>query len=493
MNLVLIVFDTLRQDHLGAYGNEWIWTPNFDAFSREAVTFTRCYPESLPTIPFRRSLHTGKRNFPFEDHRGDRSFPDRWPGWNPIPQNQDTLSEILSKNGYRCGLISDTYHLFEPNVNYPRGFDSWIFIRGQEVDRYRSGPDIPDQEIVKHLNDYAKDNQAVIAFLKKYFQNNFDRKTEEDYFPAKVFKEGARWLMDNQDAENIFLVIDSFDPHEPWDPPVYYRRLYDPDDNVVDHIHSPYFFWKGYLTPRELKRLQANYAGEVTMVDRWFGYFMETLRISGHLNDTVVAVISDHGHNLGYDPKDKGLISKQGHPMTRAVADLVMMIRSPSGQGAGTVCDAIVYSHDLSRTLLHLVGIEPEGIDGKNFWPSIIDKSKKIQDHVTIGWSSLITVINDQWWYNANIWGEGSLLYSLKEDPNLVNNVAEKHPKVCEKMLNFAIQDAGGKIPEILGKYKSKATVFKFADEPYETAARWASLLSDKIRAAQKSAKSSSV
>ena len=124
---------------------------------------------------------------------------------------------------------------------------------------------------------------------------------------------------------------------------------------------------------------------------------------------------------------------------------------------------------------------------------AFIDKSMKIQDHVTIGWSSLVTVINDQWWYNANIWGEGSLLYSLKEDPNLVNNVAEKHPKVCEKMLNFAIQDAGGKIPEVLSKYKSKATVFKFANEPYEIAARWASLLSDKIRAAQKSAKSSSV
>ena len=91
------------------------------------------------------------------------------------------------------------------------------------------------------------------------------------------------------------------------------------------------------MTPREIKRLQANYAGEVTLVDRWFGYFMEALRISGRLEDTVVAVISDHGHNLGYDPGDKGLISKQGHPMTRSVADLVLMLRHPSGEFAGTI------------------------------------------------------------------------------------------------------------------------------------------------------------
>ena len=58
------------------------------------------------------------------------------------------------------------------------------------------------------------------------------------------------------------------------------------------------------------------------MVDRWFGQFIETLQTSGRLDDSVVAVISDHGHNIGHEPSDKGLVSKQGHPMTHAVADL---------------------------------------------------------------------------------------------------------------------------------------------------------------------------
>ena len=151
MNIVLIVIDSLRQDHLGAYGNKWIQTPHFDEFSNQAVTFTRCYPESLPTLPFRRSLHTGIRTFPYKGHRGYKGDYDRWPGWGPIPEDQDTISEILSQNGYRCGFITDCYHQFKPSKNFHRGFDSWHWIRGQEADRYRSGPPIPDQHVERHL------------------------------------------------------------------------------------------------------------------------------------------------------------------------------------------------------------------------------------------------------------------------------------------------------------------------------------------------------
>ena len=69
MNIVLIILDTLRKDHVGAYGNEWIETPHLDALARESVLFSRAYPESLPTLPVRRALHTGRRTYPFHGHR----------------------------------------------------------------------------------------------------------------------------------------------------------------------------------------------------------------------------------------------------------------------------------------------------------------------------------------------------------------------------------------------------------------------------------------
>ena len=64
MNVVLIIVDSLRKDHVGAYGNSWIKTPSLDAFARESLRFTRAYPESLPTICARRAIHTGFRDLP---------------------------------------------------------------------------------------------------------------------------------------------------------------------------------------------------------------------------------------------------------------------------------------------------------------------------------------------------------------------------------------------------------------------------------------------
>ncbi len=141
-NIVLVIIDTLRQDHVGAYGNDWIRTPNLDAFAREAVVFTRCYPESLPTLPVRRALYTGLRTFPYHGHRDYKGDFSGAPGWGPIPEEQDTMSELLSAAGYRTALITDCYPQFKPSKNFHRGFDEWIWIRGQEADPYRSGPEV---------------------------------------------------------------------------------------------------------------------------------------------------------------------------------------------------------------------------------------------------------------------------------------------------------------------------------------------------------------
>ncbi|HUV94302.1 MAG TPA: sulfatase [Anaerolineae bacterium] len=457
MNVVLVIMDTLRQDHVGAYGNNWISTPNLDAFAHEAVIFTRCYPESLPTLPMRRALHTGLRTFPYRGHHDYKGDFSGAPGWGPIPEEQDTLAEIVSAVGYRTAFITDCYHQFKPSKNFHRGFHEWTWIRGQEADPYRSGPAATPEEIASHMVELPQENPGLARFLRTYLGNNAYRHTERDYYPARVFTEASRWIWDNQDADRIFLVVDSFDPHEPWDPPAYYRRMYDSQEDAVDVIQSLYAPWEGRLKPRELRRLQANYAGEVTMVDRWFGHFIETLRVAGLLDGSLVAVISDHGHNIGLDPGDKGLVSKQGHPMTHAVADLVMMIRHPNGQGAGGTYRGLLYNHDLTATLLSLVGVEPwRPLDGSDFWPKVMAGDAHARDYVTIGWGPLVTVITDEWWYNANIWGEGELLYAVAEDPDLEHSLAQDRPDVCRELLALAVQDAGGSIPEDFATYHDK-------------------------------------
>jgi len=457
MNLVLVIIDSLRQDHVGIYGNDWIITPHLDAFAREATVFTRCYPESLPTLPVRRALHTGLRTYPFAGHRDYKGDFSGAPGWGPIPEEQVTISEMLSDAGYRTAFITDCYHQFKPSKNFHRGFHEWIWIRGQEADPYKSGPSVPREAITRHMAESPEENPGLYKFLEDYLRNNAYRHTERDYFPARVFSEASRWVQDNQDAAPFFLVVDSFDPHEPWDPPVYYRRLYDQDETAVDVIQSLYGPYEGKLGPKEVKRLQANYAGEVTMVDRWFGYFIETLRDAGHLEDTIIAVISDHGHSLGHQPGDKGLISKQGHPMTRAVADLVMMIRHPKGEGRGLTYTGLLYNHDLTATLLSMIGFHPpRPLDGIDFWPKVLSGDHHARDHVTVAWGPLITVITDTWWYNANIWGESPLLYHLPSDPYLEHSLAREKPDLCEELRQLAVQDAGGEIPEWFANFHDR-------------------------------------
>jgi arylsulfatase A-like enzyme len=344
--------------------------------------------------------------------------------------------------------------MFKPSKNFSRGFHEWILIRGQEADRYRSGPPVPIERLARHMAVSPNEDPAVAMYLEPYLRNTAQRASETDYFSARVFNEASRWVLDNRSAEKFFLVVDSFDPHEPWDPPAHYRRLYDPDDDVADLILSVYGPWRDKLSSRQLRRVQANYAGEVTMVDHWFGKFLETLRTAGRLQDTVVAVMSDHGHNLGYDPQDKGLVSKQGHPMTHAVADLVVMVRHPSGEGAGSTCDALVYNHDLVATLLSLADARTEcTLDGANFWPAVQGRQYTKRDWVTIGWGPLVTVITDEWWYNANIWGEGPLLYRVADDPDLENNLASDKPSISRELLGLAVADAGGEIPEAFRDY----------------------------------------
>lgn len=90
MNIIMVIFDSLRKDCMGVYGAPpWgkVHTPHFDAFARESLTMTRCYPESLPTLPTRRAIYTGQRVYPFHDSdfhlKGDFVGA---PGWGADPR-----------------------------------------------------------------------------------------------------------------------------------------------------------------------------------------------------------------------------------------------------------------------------------------------------------------------------------------------------------------------------------------------------------------------
>ncbi len=150
MNVVLVNLDSLRRDHVGAYGNAWIETPNLDTLAKESLRFTRPYPESIPTICARRSVYTGIRTWPFRGwilQKGETFFP---AGWQRMPKNQTSITEVLAENGYDTALITDTYHRLKPSMNFHRGYDVFDYLRGQERDRYKAMKTIPEEEVNRY-------------------------------------------------------------------------------------------------------------------------------------------------------------------------------------------------------------------------------------------------------------------------------------------------------------------------------------------------------
>ncbi len=450
MNIVLVVFDSLRKDCMGCYGPPPWWevkTPHFDALAEQSLVMANMYPESLPTLPTRRALYTGRQVYPFlnGNFRLKGDFVGA-PGWGPIPEDQDTLAELLSENGYRTGLIADVYHMFKPSKNFWRGFDQWMFLRGQETDKYRSGP-APTQEQIDHWLPKEIQNPRKINFIRQCLMNMHDRVREEDYFNARVLIEAARWLEQNRDAEKLFLVVESFDPHEPWFVPEHYRRMYD-DTDGPEQVASGYANTDN-LRPELLKRTRANYTGLVTMCDRWFGHLYETMRSLGMLENTALIFTTDHGHSIG----DYRYMGKRGYPSTPEVYDVPLMIRHPQGIGAGKRSNMLVQHTDVAAQILDFAGVEPkQPMDGKPFWKAAIEDGEPIRDHVTVGWGSAMTVIDHNWWLNCKINGKGVFLRDLNSGKPFENNVADSNPDVVRDMFNKGVADAGGEFPDFIIK-----------------------------------------
>ena len=446
MNVILVVFDSWRKDCAGVYGSPpWgkVHTPNFDRFAEESLVMTRAFPESLPTLPARRALYTGRRVYPYhnDDFRLKGDFVGA-PGWGPIPEDQPTLAELLSASGYRTALISDVYHMFKPSKNFWRGFHQWTFLRGQELDTARSGPRLTQEEIDYWLPKELQ-NELFVKFIQRCITNIRDRTREEDYFAPRVLKEAALWLEQNTDAERFFLTVESFDPHEPWLVPDHYRRMYFEEEGR-ENVLSLYRDVSD-VDPKLLARTRANYSGEVSMCDRWFGFFMNIVKTLGLLDNTMIILTSDHGHSIG----DRGYMGKRGYPSSPEVVDIPLMIRFPGAEHAGTTSDQFVQHHDIAAVILDAAGVEPPAkMEDISFLERAVSGRTGKRDHVTVGWGSAVTVIDQRWWLNCKMDGTGVLLYDLKEAEPFEKNVAQENVETMNRLFTLAKADAVGGFPE---------------------------------------------
>ncbi|HEV2126528.1 MAG TPA: sulfatase [Chloroflexota bacterium] len=359
VNIIVVVNDSLRVDQLGCYQSvspnsleTRIETPNVDALARECALFENAYSEGLPTMPTRTSWFTGRYTFPFR-------------GWQRLEDGDVTLAEWLWARGFASALVTDVYHLHKPGINLMRGFDHVQFIRGQESDllHYRADQpdDVSDTNIDRHFKPRGNDSDKTWRPKNaQYLRNMASRQTEEDYTLAQTVRAGLHWL-DGQVSrgrrDGLFLWLDCFDPHEPWDAPdEITRRFVDQSYlnkgglDLIDASGGPV---AGYLEPDELQHLRNRYAAEVTFMDRWIGRFYDGVRQLGLLDNTLLVWTSDHGHPFG----DHGVIKKAPSLPYEELAHVPLLVRHPDGTGAGERFKCFTQPPDLFPTVLELTGL----------------------------------------------------------------------------------------------------------------------------------------
>ena len=413
MNVFVILADSFRADHLGCYGNEWTTpvggqaaavggqafqpvrelptavggqafqpvrvqssrTPNLDAFAADATVFESAYSENLPTLPNRQALFTGRFGLPFRK-------------WQALDM-QHVLAEAMWDQGLRTCLITDTYHMHKPGMLYSRGFEEVHFIRGQEYDPMHKGT--PSHGVPRC---YFKDDGDPASEMHRrgtaiYLRNRAHWKSDGDHFVAQCVRETLAWL-DRQEAKGIrdgmFLWLDCFDPHEPWDPMPPFDTLYGPllpgGRQLANPIPRPV---EGYLSEEECLHIQQQYAGLCTVVDKWLGILLDELKRRGYFENTLLIFTSDHGEPLGNGRMGHGIMRKCRPWPYEELARIPLFIRCPE-VGHGKRVTGFAQPPDLTATILESLGIEQmPGTHGRSLLPIVSGEADSIRDFAVSG------------------------------------------------------------------------------------------------------------
>ena len=446
MNVIWVISDTLRRDHVGAYGNKKIITPSIDAFAAKSVRFDRHYIAGFPTMPTRADYLTGRWTMSYMQ-------------WEPLSKDEITLPQLLGEKGINTAAIVDTPFYIRLNMNYDRGFNTFTEVTGQMHLAWRGDRKTGKGQVMHDI--YGGD-------IKK------DWLYEADCFAPRTFTTAMKWL-EKHYQEDFFLYVDTWDPHEPWEPPPYYREMYWPghDGEQAMPIYSRWQDVPG-MTQEKVDKAHASYCGEVTIVDTWFGYFMRHVENLGLLKNTMVIFTSDHGYYFG---EHGGIVGKMifakdkktGRPLTgiwsaspfyEEVTNTPLLIYMPGVKP--TNYTGLTSAVDLMPTVMEAMGQKvPSRVDGKSLLPMIKNTAKPGRDYVISAhpfinagetlWSvdgyprltekdSTATVTTKEWTLLYNSEPGQSELYNLKTDPHQLKNVIKKYPAKARELHQLLVK-----------------------------------------------------
>ena len=315
MKAIIVMFDSLNRHMLGRYADMFVDAPNFARLAARAVTFDNFYAGSMPCMPARREMHTGRYNFL---HRS----------WGPLEPFDDSMPQLLREAGVHTHLVSDHPHYWEDGgATYHTRYSTWEFFRGQEGDPWKGAVDGPADQGGPHG---ALRRQDIIN--RRYMP------TEAEHSQTLTVDAGLHFLQTNAAADRWLLQIEMFDPHEPFftnnDA---YRARY-------PHAYDgPVFDWPDYQKvtepPDQVEHARYEYAALVSMCDRSLGRVLDAMDRHDLWKDTLLLVNTDHGFLLG----EHGWWAKSVQPWFNELVHLPMFLWDPRiGDRDPTTADLLV-------------------------------------------------------------------------------------------------------------------------------------------------------
>ncbi len=340
MKAILIMFDTLNRRMLPPYGCDWVHAPNFARLAERTATFDNCYVGSMPCMPARRELHTGRHNFL---HRS----------WGPLEPFDDSMPEILSENDIYTHLSTDHQHYFEDGgASYHTRYDSWTFHRGQEGDPWIGQVKDPVYpETLNRMTTDASQPRWLQNTRRQDWINRAVMDSEEKQPQAKTFAAGLDFIRRNHAQDRWFLQVETFDPHEPFFTQQNYKDLYPHEYN------GKLFDWPPYRqveeTEEEVQHLRYEYAALLSMCDAYLGKMLDLMDELSMWDDTMLIVCTDHGFLLG----EHDWWAKIVPPFYNEVAHTPLFIWDPRSRVADARRPQLAQMIDLPATLLEFFSV----------------------------------------------------------------------------------------------------------------------------------------
>ncbi len=382
-NVVLVVIDTLRRDHLSGFGHERRTSPNLDRLIGDGVLFENLVSSSSQTVPAVASLLTGL--YPSEtslQYYGKKSSFDGERPWSEVGPHFDSsltsLAERLAGAGYRTAAVVSNPWL-KPEFGFDQGFESYVSLDcGDECD--------------------GKD----------------------------VVREGLSWVSKDTSRTPFFLYLHFMDVHNPYRKKGITERIFVEKRGIDRYRNGPV---PPQLRPRDLEYMKALYDEGVLRVDGNLESFLEGLERYSSRERTLLVVLSDHGDEFA---EHGGL----GHGTTlyEELVGSFLLFHYPAKLAPKRI-SAAASMIDVTPTILELIGVGSSNSGSGQSLVSWLDGEPDDSDRVLFSeLGSLKSARKDDFKLVLDLDTGGKELFALAKDPAEKENVWTAHPEIGQEL-----------------------------------------------------------